>query len=210
MKKLFLMVLSLAIIFSTASFAQFGVMGGLNLAKFGGEDAAAVADETIEPDYYIRFSAGVFAAITLSDGLALRPELLYAMKGAKYEGLYMGVNGKVWAKLTYIDIPVLVQYTVSTTNGYAPFFLAGPYAGYNLSAKERVEAETLNFDQEEDVKEGIKDFDFGIIFGAGVCINKMFEISARYSMGLTSIDDSPNVDMKNNVIEIRAGIRLLK
>lgn len=210
MRKLVLLVLSLAIVFPVTSFAQFGVMGGLNLAKFGGADAAVEGDETVEPDYYFRFAAGVFATLTLSDVLALRPELLYTLKGAKYEGSYGGISGKIWVKLTYIEIPILLQYTIPTDDGFAPFFFAGPYAGYNLSAKERLQKETLNFDQEEDVKEGIKDFDFGIVFGAGVCINQMFEISARYSVGLTSFDDSPNVDMKNQVMEIRVGIHLLR
>ena len=207
MKKLFLLVLSLAIILPFSVFAQFGVLGGINLAKFGGEDAAIEVDNTVEPDYYLRFATGVFVTFALSDGLALRPELLYTMKGAKYEGTYQGENGKAWAKATYIELPVLVQYTIATANGFAPFLLAGPYAGYNVSAKEKVEVEASNIDEEVDRKEVIKDFDFGISFGAGVSIKKTFELSVRYSMGLTSIDESPNVDMKNKVIEIRAGFR---
>ena len=208
MKRRLLFLLIIAVLLPAVSFAQLGLIGGLNFSKFGGENAAAAADTQIEPDYFIRFAAGIFMIFGPGEGLALRPELVFTSMGAKYEGSYQEVEGKVWAKLSYIQLPVLLQFTIPADDGLALFLLAGPYASYTLSAKERTEIKSLSIDNEIDVKEGIKDLDYGLIVGAGLCLGDMLEVSARYSMGITSFDDTPEIDMKNRVIEFRVGLRL--
>ena len=68
-------------------------------------------------------------------------------------------------------------------------------------------------DLDEDMKEDVKDLDYGIIVGAGVVINKSIEILVRYNMGfatLPDVEDDEDLDIKNSAIEIRAGFRLSK
>ena len=86
-----------------------------------------------------------------------------------------------------------------------PYVMAGPTVGYLLSAKVK------DPDGEEDIKDDIKNIDFGLAFGGGVSLpmgNNTFFVEGRYSLGLSDINDDPNDDtkIKTKGIQIMAGI----
>jgi len=102
MKKLFVAVAALVLVFtlsSTSAFAQglieIGVKGGLNLANAWGDDVkSGLADWSAEDfgiplefDTKMRMGGafGGFLIYSISDMFAIQPELLYTMKGVKGE-----------------------------------------------------------------------------------------------------------------------------
>lgn len=218
MKKL-IFILTLALLIPAATQAQtiFGITGGINLAKFSGDDAEFHEEGVhIKPGNFMGIVGGVFANMKLGENLAFRPEVLYSQKGAKYSDEIMGASYDLKMNLAYIEVPLLLQYTLSSSETFGIFLMGGGSLGFNMSAKMTGEVSgggmTITFD--EDVKEDVKSLDYGVVFGAGVVINNMIEIFARYNMGLANImepeDGGETLNVKNTAIEIRAGFRLSK
>lgn len=202
MKKILTVLCALVLIFAVMAPNAYsqgkGVLAGLNLANVYGDDAE---QEGLEPSNRMGFTAGGFLTFGLSDNLAFRPEVLYGQHGAKYE---QGGN-EMTMKIASIDIPLLFQYTLSTDGNIKPFILAGPYAAYVLSAE--MEFDIQGFTGDVDMKDDVKDIDFGVIVGIGAVFSDRFEISARYQMGLQTMDDSDEEgDIKNKTIQVIGGI----
>ncbi len=209
MKNLLITLLAVALAFvfvfpnssSAQGLAAKGFIAGLNLANVTGDDADFPG---ISPSNSMGFTAGAFLVYNFSENLGIRPEVHYSQKGAKWEE----GGDKVTAKVVYVDVPVLLQFAIPTEGGIKPILLAGPYVAFNMSAKLVYDVEGADI-PDEDIKDDVKSMDYGIMFGAGVVISDMLEITARYGMGLTSIDDSEDeMDMKNKIIQFTAGISL--
>lgn len=187
MKKL---AIVLVLLFSTSVFAQglaFGVKGGINYATLSGEDID-------DASYKLGFAVGAVAAFDVMDMVAIQGEVLYSMKGAEdYPATGQSTD------LTYIEIPVLLKYSIPMAGMIAPNFFVGPSLGILLTAE----------DNEVDVKENTKSMDYGIVFGAGVDFDLgtgKVTVDARYNYGLTSIDDSgAELDVKNGGISVMVG-----
>lgn len=193
MKKVVLFVSLLAIVMLFAlpvsaqqmvGLADKGIKVGVNMATFGGDDVDDVDSRT-------GLVAGAYAKFKFTPLLSIQPELLFSMKGAEY--------GDNTAKLNYIEIPVLIQASFPSPN-FVPNFYVGPALGIKLS-------ETLEYDGEEveTDDDAYKGTDFGLAVGLGAKFT-MISVEARYTLGLSSIDDSGfDADIKNQVLSIMAG-----
>jgi hypothetical protein len=197
MKKLFALVLVVALAAAGAAQAgpaAFGLKGGLTIAKLTGD--------VEDLDSKTGFVIGGFAAIPIGEAIAIQPEICYVQKGAKFTEMVGDFEPRefdVDVNFDYIDIPILFKYTVAG-EGAQPYFLLGPSIGFNTKAEFSAEGET------EDYKDYIKSTDFGLVFGLGVNIQQ-FLLEARYSLGLTDINDFPGDDdsIKNSVIAFQVG-----
>jgi hypothetical protein len=173
---------------------RFGIRGGLNLATLHGDDASF---DTVEPKNRTGFCAGVFLAIPLSQSFFIQPEALYAQKGAKYEE----GGEKLTVKLDYVEVPLLFKGRFGSGNA-KPSIFAGPAVAFKIKSR-------LELDGEEEDPEEIKGTDFGIVAGLGLDLaagRGYFVIDARYTWGLTSLDDSSEeVDVKNGVWSFSVG-----
>lgn len=191
------LVLGLVVALVVPSFGQVaiskGIKGGINFANLGGSDVE-------DTDSRTAFNVGVFAGIQLANILYLQPEVLYTMKGATQKFDFQGTTIKTTVKLTYLEIPVLFRLNVPVQgSNVAPNFFAGPALAFKLSAKAKAEGGGQS--AEEDIEE-VKSTDFSLVFGAGLGVGPV-SFDVRYSLGLSSIDDSAeNADVKNNVISI--------
>lgn len=208
MKRILISLFTVAFVFmfvvtnvSAQGLTAKGFLGGINMANVYGDD---VEMEGIKPSNQMGFAAGAFLVYNFGENLGIRPEVLYSQKGAKYEE----GEAKVTLKVDYLEIPILIQFAIPTEGSLKPILLAGPYVGIKMSAKTVMEIGDQS--SEEDMGDEVKSTDFGLMFGAGVVFSDRFEISARYSMGFTSIPDVEieDVDLKNKAIQIRAGISL--
>lgn len=205
MRKILIVLIAAVLIFTVMTpkaFSQsFGILAGINLANMSGDD---VEDQFgMAPENKMGLAAGGFMLYNFSDNLAFRPEILYSQLGAKAEeaGVEVSLNAVV------IQVPLLLQYSFSSGGSFAPFILVGPYLSYLLSADVAIEGGGFSMDM--DIKDDVKDIDFGVMFGVGAAINNKIEISARYQMGLQTMDDTDaEADIKNKTIQILAGIRL--
>ena len=176
----------LVLLFATSVFAQglaFGVKGGINYATLSGDDVGDV-------EWKLGLVAGAVAAFDVMDMLVIQGEVLYSMKGADSADASLG--------LTYIEIPVLLKYNVPMAGMVSPNLFIGPSLGILLSADA----------DGEDVKEFFKGTDFGVVIGAGVDFDLgtgKVTLDARYNLGLTSLDDTDDADVKNSGISVMVG-----
>lgn len=219
--------------------SKFGLRGGLNLASvsedLSGSQTIDVDGIPIEVNFekskYTSYSIGGVAEFWLNPAFALQINALYNQKGVKIKGdvnttvVEQGssINVKADAdetlKLSYLSFPLLGKFAFGQAN-VKPFVMAGPEIGFLLSAKDKtkatVEAEALGekvgpitVDEEEDIKELFKTFEFAINFGAGVMIplgNVDAFIDGQYSLGLTKLDKEGESSTKNQVILIHLGV----
>ena len=193
--------------FSTSAvFSQTGtgIIAGLNFSSVYGDGIDMIEAMGFDIKTRTGFAAGAFITLAANDRLSFRPELLFDMKGVKQTGTG---NAEIIAKTSYLSIPFLAQIGLSPGNAINPIILAGPYLAYLLSAKQEVE--NVPGMQSEDIKDELNSLDYGVVFGAAVLINEVFEIGARYCMGLRKITKDENApDLKLKSIEIRAAIHL--
>ncbi len=175
--------------------AAKGLKAGLTMSKFTGSDADAIG---VNSAYHMGFAFGAYTSYKISPSLAFQPEAYYAMKGAKYEG----GGDTLEFKFSYLQIPLLLMMQPGGGKG---FFYAGPDVGIKLGAK--VKAESGGVTLETDV-DNVKSLDLGLTLGAGMNFSK-YSLEARYTMGLSSFDDSVNPDdLKNSGFTILLGMGL--
>ncbi|MEP0547235.1 MAG: porin family protein [Rhodothermales bacterium] len=139
--------------FTSVSEAQdvVGFRIGLSVANIGGDIRA-------EDDFGSRvgFAAGLFGTIPLRHSLSVQPELLYAQKGFTTERAAVAIadepgDGDLVSarlELTYLDVPVLIKYTLSFTSQASLSFYLGPTISFELS--ERIVIDGLQGSQESD------------------------------------------------------------
>jgi hypothetical protein len=170
---------------------MFGVKGGLSFANLRGGDV-------YNNSTTYGAIGGVFGRYTLTDILAVQPEVLLTMKGAKYEA--DGIKSQ--QEINSIEIPVLVRATMPNEGKLKPSLFAGPAIGLLLSNK-------ITNGEEIDIKDASNGSDFGLVFGAEA--DYMLEkgcvlLDVRYDLGLTSImKSSEDKEVKNSVISIMIG-----
>lgn len=158
-----------------------GVKGGVNLSTFNGTG----------DDDNVKTKVGAYVGVSyeykFSDNLAVQPEVVYSMQGAKAKDAK-----DTEAKLGYINVPVMVKYY--PINQF--FVAAGPQVGFNVSAKSK------DGGVEYDLKDDIKKVEFGLGVGLGYEFYKNIGIEARYNFGLSKILKEENIKTKNEVAQI--------
>ena len=224
-----ILIAILLLMFSTAVFAQGitakGIKGGLNLANWTGDDA----DFDFDGGYGNKkmrtgFVFGGFITYEMNEMFSLQPELLFTMKGAKYEDEYTEEEDnyeyyektEISMNCNYLEIPVLAKLKIPMEGNIKPNVFLGPALSIALSTTYDVDFEYKEYEDGQLVDEEsgsvdadiefIKDVDFGLVFGAGVDFGKI-TVDARYNMGLSSIadEDEDDVKIKNSVISIMLG-----
>jgi hypothetical protein len=224
MKHLFKTLLFAMVIFvisqpASAQLMGIGVKGGVNFSNISG--SFFVEDEDIEIGdlkYKTGLILGASYNIPLLPTVSFQPEILYASKGGKFEesisfeGESLNFEGSI--DLTYIEVPLLVKLHLPTP-GMIPNFYLGPAIGFRSAAKAKFEYSGsfmgIPFSEsfEEDIKEEVKSTDFGLVLGAGIEFPlTAFNLTAdlRYTMGLSSIAEDEDLDLKNKAITFMIGV----
>jgi hypothetical protein len=192
MKKTFIFIMILSFVFIGILPAQgmgFGVKGGINMAKWTGDDIKEITDEGFDQKYVTAFSVGGFLTMPI-DPYGIRVEVLYTQNGAKYELSREGAEVKMSMNMNWLNIPVLAVFNLGPVG-----IFAGPYFDFFLSGKSKVEMsyEGLSFDEEEDIEsDEVQTLNYGVIFGAAYGITNNIDVELRYSQGLNSFDKEPD------------------
>ena len=196
------------LLFSYCMNAQFYAKAGI---KAGGNYNMLLGDgiENSSPTFGFHMGGLIEMMINRRGNIFFQPEVLYSLQGVKLDidddELYY--NEKI--NLHYLSVPLMTKIFL---NGYADewFLEAGPYLNFLLFAKSTTDG-TLNgtpIYEEANVSESYSATDLGLSFGFG---HKFFDrtifISARYSMGLTNINEYKDLDVRNNnsVIQLSIG-----
>jgi hypothetical protein len=174
---------------------QIGPKAGLNISNLSGDDVQ-------DTDTKTGFGGGLFFMYKFSDMFAIQPEAYYTMKGATEKGDFGGTTVDVTYTLDYVEVPLLLKLLIPIENSAInPAIFAGPFVGFNTTAKIKVEANGQS--AEEDIEE-VKSTEFGLAFGGGVGFpvgSNELGFDIRYILGLSTVDDSAEeADVKNNVI----------
>ncbi|MFV0197635.1 PorT family protein [Empedobacter falsenii] len=217
MKKLFFIaaamlgVVSLSAQEKTTS-SQFGIKSSVNMSSFNGKDVN-------DNDYKVGFSAGLYGHFPITDQFAVQPEVNFARIGGKLKDEVTEVgNTTVKTKnkttLDYIQVPVMFKYYPGASRFNVE---AGPQFGFNMYASNKQQTSiyanntVYTTEGKQDIKDDIKNFDFGVNFGLGYNVTDNINVGARYYMGLTKITENVNngtatgADVKNHSFSLGVG-----
>lgn len=195
--KLKLFSLAMAVlIFSTARSQSFhlGVKGGTNINKISGLSFS----EKFSYGYHL----GGFAEIGLGKKWAIQPEVLFNQintdTSSQFKKIYtsLSANNISKIKLSYISIPILLDYKVSR-------FLtlqAGPQFGLLIQQNKNLV---------ENGKDAFKKGDFSMLGGIQLRIAAV-RIYGRYALGLNNINDIDNKDKwRSQSFQVGIGLTIL-
>lgn len=199
-----ILLLAVAATITTASFSQ--VKLGAQVTGNAGS-VSTDAPAKIEKSMRGGFGAGVVSEIPLGSNFSLRPSINFLQKGSSFKSVPVIVGEGSSAKadlqttLNYLELPVLVQYTVPL-NKMNLFFAAGPSLGYGISGKIKltttgtVEGQPVNttdkinaFKSEDKDGAGMKRFDISANAIAGLEFENGMFVHAGYLGSLKSITE---------------------
>jgi len=179
--------------------------------KAGGLLGLSVSSLSVNPnpsseEYGSKLSLAVGGVVErkFSDNIGISAELLVLGKG----NTVTERGDKVFFKLTYLEIPIMLRYYFSLPGGVEPFVMAGPTAGFLLSAKAKLKGG--NAISQKDETKGI-DVGLGIGGGAQYPMNGFTPYAIlRYALGLANInnDTDDGTTVKNRGLLIAVGVML--
>ncbi|MDH0673680.1 PorT family protein [Empedobacter sp. GD03861] len=177
MKKLILGIALFGGLSAANAQIDLGVKGGLNFPTLSGDSRQIYQNQTkFRTDFYV----GGYANYKITDQISFQPELLYSKQGA---GLKTNDNSKAKLITHNINIPLMGRYEIM--DGLNVEF--GPQLGFLVSAKKKTEEGKIN--EKEKFVDNFKTFDFGLNFGAAYKVSDELEINARFTKGLSNIND---------------------
>jgi hypothetical protein len=153
-----------------------GIKAGANFAN---QDVENINIETVT-DYHF----GAYVNLNLSEKFGITPEVLYTAYGTKWDDIKVDYD--------YIAIPVMFRFK--------PVSLLSLEAGPQFSFLTKAENEDLG-----DIKDQLKNNDFGLGFGAALHLPLGLNVGARYVLGFTDISDVSGQSIKNRTFQIYAG-----
>jgi hypothetical protein len=211
MKKLFppacclcMILAGLSIDASAQGKIALGLKAGVNFAN-----AALDPNDWAKKSARMGFLFGGIVEYTINSMVALQAQPAYCQRGVVLEETSRGTDIKATLKLDYFEIPLLVKLTFGSTE-LKPYVFAGPNVAILLSAKNKLEVGGNT--QEEDIeKDTFSSTDMGLDIGAGIGYwlksNMGLFLDARYSLGLTDVDNSAvDATYKSGDIKITAGL----
>jgi hypothetical protein len=154
----------------------FGIKGGVNFAN------QAVKD--VSTNSITSYHVGGYLNLNLSKKFGITPEVLYTAMGSEWD------NVKV--ETDYIAVPVMIRYK--------PISLLSLEAGPQFSFLTKAEVEGVG-----DVKDQVKNNDFGVAFGAAVHLPLGLQAGTRYVLGFTNISEVSGEEVKNRTFQIYVG-----
>ena len=242
MKKLLLS--ASVILLATGAFAQstmsgsdarFGIKAGVNLARFHASDfdGSSAFNDNVKDN--VGFNVTAFADFGVGNNFFIQPGVSLQNKGAKFESTDALTVGNTTTtivssnktSLMTIEVPVNAVFRIPTGDAGAVQISAGPYIGFNVSGKNKLESTTTvrnnttntssvsNASSEDDLSFGTatdKNYsgtEFGANFGLAYRTNSGFLVGANYGLGLSNLvpKDSRSGDGKltNRVLGFTVG-----
>jgi len=172
MKKIFLVSLLVGLmVFGAVAETSFGIKGGLTLGRMSNQDLGSGVTEKFK----MGFAGGGMMIMPLNEQMHIQAELLYVMKGEKWD---IDGMGEAEYNINVIEIPVMLRFMASK---YMAVY-GGPSFNYIMTAEAGLDGDM------EDIKDDLVDMTFGLSLGAQYMMDKIV-FDARYDLGLTSIID---------------------
>jgi len=220
MKKI--IILSLFAFISMESFAQiradFGLKGGLNFSGLN-----SVNSSSLQTTYSNRtgYHFGAYFMIKITK-FAIQPEVLFSRQGQTYK--IPSVSGDLTSNFDYINIPIMLKFYLAGGLNLQ----AGPQFGFLSSATgdviNTVNGVATNTTSGANLSSFVKSSDVSLAVGAGWDLPFGLNITARYNIGLSDINQRTGglvppvgqisslgtAEAKSQVIQISVGYRFFK
>jgi len=178
--------------------ASIGVKAGVNIAKLKFEDSSAI--EIQNPQNLIGVVAGLYVSKPVSDTVSVRVEGLFSQKGFKSSFKDEDDGEQAKSRLTYVDVPVLLDFSPATTSATRFHVFTGPQISFNTKAEVGTDGEWVEIEDE------VKSTDLGWVLGVGVSSGR-FNADVSYALGLSNIAKEGN-EVKNRVFSVKVGVKL--
>jgi hypothetical protein len=192
------MLLALPVL-ASAQEISYGVKAGFNIASL----KVSFDEVDVTGDGRAGLLIGAFVARDFNPNFGIQFEGLFTQKGTEFAAEDNLFDDDASIKLNYIEFPVLARASFPAAT--ATFrLLAGPTFGFKASQSVEVGNVELEADEVP-----LKSFDLGLALGGAVEI-RQFIIDARYTWGLTDINDGEDPDeptVKNNAFSVSFGWR---
>ncbi|MCL1973497.1 MAG: PorT family protein [Bacteroidetes bacterium] len=200
-------IILLAVLF-TASYAQAqfraGIRAGLNVTSFWGSAVPSpVFVEESNTEGRFGFQAGVVGEYAFGKRFAVQPAIIYAQQGYMVrETIGDEEEYLMDFALNYVQVPINLMVKLGSPK--ICFFLqAGPYVGYALNGKGKIEHKEgtkVIESQKDDVNftdDSLKRLDMGAGIGLGMQFSSV-QVAFGYNIGLMNISNNSETNMKNN------------
>jgi hypothetical protein len=183
MKRLgfFLVVLMLSHSAASEPWVSFGAKAGIYTSN-----TTEIPTNWPQTAFRNGFAGGVYMDYAFNNYFSLQPEILYVTKGLDCEIANSRVIVDNEARFDYIEIPLLVKFTVTGKSHFSPYFFAGPGVGINLAADVTLKSTYTRTNQSSS---GSSDWS-GIMNKAEFCAD------ARCDIGLSNVYSGGEVTTK--------------
>ena len=136
---------------------------------------------------------GVYLQFPVRDFLAIRPELLFSLKGGRAAAT---AQGDVDIELAYLELPLLLRASIPT-GALRPVLFAGPSVAIQIGC-DFTFSDTTRATCGQDRLTIVREWDFGLVGGGGVEMRlrrATVALEARYTVGTRSVLEG--VELKN-------------
>jgi hypothetical protein len=147
---------------------------------------------------------GVYLQMPIKPPLFLRTEILFALKGGRFQTVVNGLTRDLDIGLAYIEVPLLLRTGV-TRGRFRPMVFAGPAPSLQIGCDLQVIDPNTPVSatcQESDAPP-FRQIDFGMVVGGGLEMRfpqSSLALEARYTAGLRSVLEG--VDVKNRAFGV--------
>lgn len=183
-----------------------GALLGVNSTTFGGSGRNLFG---VSPDRRTGLLAGVFGVLPVTgSAVAIRPEILFSMKGASSTL----TNGRLGVRLSYLEVPLLLNVSPSVGTVWRPRLYAGPSVAFRTGcsldiATAGTGASVPCSGNAQDIDYGARSVDVNGVLGAEV--GRAFGgrgvgVGARYTHGFSTTSRFASV--RNRALSVYASV----
>lgn len=199
-------ILIAVILFTTVCVSQSYAQVGFQLGIKGGPNFSNIKTE-VSTEGQTGFHAGAYAMIKVSK-IGIQPELLFSSISSDI------TSGSVTSEFTssYVNIPVILKvYLAGGLN-----LQVGPQFGFATFSELKTAAAGTT--TTTDLKDELKGSDVSLAIGAGFDLPFGLNLTARYNLGLSNVNDKFDFDLdpatddelRNQVFQVSVGYSFIK
>jgi opacity protein-like surface antigen len=223
---------------SHAQSTEVGILASGNFATFDG-NPEGFEDyyfdlEGSSPSFGRRLAGriGGFVRFGVTQAFAIRQEIAFSQKGTTFassapieyrdaEGNPVGtatIDVDITAQYTYIETPVLAEYTVPTGTQFKPYLTAGPSISFSVSSEEEIKSSAksesspdLNSSSTMTEQIDASRVNFGLVVGWGVKYTlgsgDSILLDIRYNPSFTDNQGTErgDLELQNDVLSVGIG-----
>lgn len=161
---------------------------GLGLGIKGGANFANQSIKDVSTKSITSYHVGAYINLNFSESFGITPEILFSAMGTKVEDVTVNTS--------YVAIPVMLRVK--------PVSFLSLEAGPQFSFLTKAEHDDLG-----DIKDQLKNNDFGLAFGGALHLPAGFQVGARYVLGFTNISEVSEDEIKNRTFQVYLGWTIL-